>query len=492
MNEHGDRQPAQPVPPTAEPEQSTQPPAPGATGAGPAEGLAPGWAPQADWPAPTVPARAAPTWHWTGTYPNPAPASHPGAGWGYPPPYAAAPPAQTARGSVPRRTKVLAGVAALALAAAGAAGGAAFEYSHTRAASSASGIAGGSGQTSQGSSGSAGQSPSQGGQPDNPFGGGSGRHGNGRASRFSTPGHASAAQSVGVVDIYTKLKYEGARAAGTGMIVASDGEVLTNNHVIEGATKIKVRVVSTGQKYTATVVGTDKVDDVAVLQLSGASALSTVTTDTGTVAVGDPVTAVGNAMGAGGVPSAAKGTVTGLDRSITTQSEGGVDGERLTGMIEVDAQVVSGDSGGPLYDANGEVVGVDTAASASPARTVGFAIPIGKAMSLADRIEAGDGGGNVTIGSPAFLGVQFSAGAYSQTGKGALVSGVLRKTPAAGAGMIAGDTITKVGGTPVVSGEQLRQVLSQYKPGQTAAVTWLDTQGGSHTAAVTLTAGPAE
>ena len=276
------------------------------------------------------------------------------------------------------------------------------------------------------------------------------------------------------------------------MVLTSNGEVLTNNHVVEGATKIKVTVVSTGQRYTATVVGTDKVDDVAVLQLANASGLSTVSADTDAAVTGEAVTAVGNAMGAGGVPSAAKGTVTGINRSITTQAEGGVTGERLTGMIEVNAQVVAGDSGGPLYNSDGKVIGMDTAASSSPAQSTGFAIPISKALSIATQIVGGNGGGNITLGTPAFLGVQFSAQNFGQGGNGAVVGGVLRNTPAADAGLIAGDTIKSVDGTAVTSGTQLHTLLEKYKPGQSVSVSWTDTQGGSHTASVTLIAGPAE
>lgn len=294
-----------------------------------------------------------------------------------------------------------------------------------------------------------------------------------------------------MVDINTKLKYEVAKAAGTGMILTANGEILTNNHVVEGATKIKVTVVATGDKYTATVVGTDKIDDIAVLQLADASGLTPVTTETGTVSIGDSVVAVGNAMGAGGVPSAAKGTITGINRSITTQSEGGVDGERLTGMIQVDAQVIAGDSGGPLYDSHGSVIGMDTAAASSPAQSTGFAIPIARALSIASQIESGQGGGNIVIGSPAFLGVQFATGPSYSHG-GAMISGVLPKTPAAKAGLITGDTITAVDGTAITSGSQLKTVLSQYKPNDSVSLRWTDTKGGAHTATVTLMAGPSE
>ena len=195
--------------------------------------------------------------------------------------------------------------------------------------------------------------------------------GQGSASQSSPPsaantstGSATAAQQVGVVDIDTVLQYQGAEAAGTGMILTSSGEVLTNNHVIDGATSIKVTVVSTGASYTAKVVGTDPSDDVAVLQLQGASGLQTAKIGNSSgVNVGDAVTAVGNAGGVGGTPSAAKGSVVALNQTLTASNENGSNAETLTGMIEINAAVVAGDSGGPLYDSHDDVVGMDTAAS---------------------------------------------------------------------------------------------------------------------------------
>ncbi len=439
----------------------------------------------------------APTWQWTGTPPPSVPQY--GA---YPPPmppWVQMPPPMppvAQQSGHPWKTRVLGAAAAVLLVGGAAAGGAAFGFAHGNDGASASGIASGdSGVTAptvpgQGNGPSA-QAPSNG--SGNGNGNGSGQtprqRGGGRPSSYTPPGKATPDQRVGVVMINTRLKYEGAKAAGTGMILSGDGEILTNNHVVEGATTIKVTVVSTGRVYAATVVGTDKVDDVAVIQLTRASGLSTITPDSDGVQVGDAVTAVGNAMGLGGIPSAADGNVVGLNRSITTQSEEGVEGERLTGMIQVDAQVIAGDSGGPLYDAQDEVIGMDTAASSSPMQSVGFAIPIAKAVSIASQIESGQEGGNITLGVPGFLGVEFRPGT---SGNGAAVAGVLPGTPAAAAGIISGDRITGLSGAAVTSGDQLRTLLSQHHGGDSVSLTWTDSQGGSHTASVTLIAGPAE
>jgi S1-C subfamily serine protease len=300
---------------------------------------------------------------------------------------------------------------------------------------------------------------------------------------------ATAAQQVGVVDINTVLGYQGAQAAGTGMVLTSTGEILTNNHVVSGATKISVTIVSTGAQYSATVVGTDPTQDVAVIQLSGASGLPTAAIgDSNSTAVGDQVTAVGNAGGVGGTPSAATGSVTGLDKSITASDENGADSQHLTGLIETDAGIQAGDSGGPLYNASGKIIGMDTAASSNGSATDAYAIPIDTALSIANQIEGGNATSTVHIGLPAFLGVSLS----EDTGSGAVVSGVASGTPAATIGLAAGDVITAIDGTSVTSDAGLKAALGKHHPGDSVSVTWTDQSGSSHTAKATLVAGPAD
>src|SRR5215831_7652968 len=169
--------------------------------------------------------------------------------------------------------------------------------------------------------------------------------------------------SPGLVDVTSTLGYAGATAAGTGIVLTSNGEVLTNNHVINGATSVKVTDIGNGKTYQATVVGYDASHDIAVLQLSGASGLTTTTGDSSTVRVGDSVVGIGNAGGKGGTPSVAAGTVTALNQSITASDEGSSSSERLSGLIETNADIQAGDSGGPLVNSHGQVIGVDTAAS---------------------------------------------------------------------------------------------------------------------------------
>jgi S1-C subfamily serine protease len=204
------------------------------------------------------------------------------------------------------------------------------------------------------------------------------------------------------------------------------------------------------------------------------------------VAVGDAVTAVGNAGGTAGT-SAAAGTVTALDQSITATDESGQDAEQLTGLIEIAADVEAGDSGGPLYDAEGEVTGMDTAASSTGGQA--YAIPIGTALSIAEQIVDGVDDATVHQGYPAFLGISVQA---TTSTTGAAVAGVVTDGPADQAGLTAGDVITAIGGTTIGSADEVSSALSGYSPGDSVTVTWTDTAGTSQTATATLASGPAD
>ncbi len=317
-------------------------------------------------------------------------------------------------------------------------------------------------------------------QPYDPYGAG----GSSPGSSGDSTAQASGSQLTGLVRIVSTMKYDGGEAVGTGMVLTSDGEVVTNHHVVEGATSVKVKVMSTGTTYTAKVVGTDTKDDVAVLQLVGASGLDTVTTDTDGIAVGDAVTAVGDANGASSF-SAAAGTVLAKNQTITTQSEGSAQGERLTGLLQISSDVISGDSGGATYDKDGEVVGMTTAASSGSADVVGYAVPIAKVLRVADDLESGVTSSRYDYGYPAFLGI--GLGDTSST-----VQGVYPSTPAAQAGIEAGDTVTAIDGTSVSTSAALRTAVAAHSPGDRISVTWTDTNGTSHTATVTLVQGPVQ
>jgi S1-C subfamily serine protease len=308
---------------------------------------------------------------------------------------------------------------------------------------------------------------------------------------------ASAAQSKGVVLIDTVLPYENARAAGTGMVLTASGQVLTSYHVVEGASKIKVTVAETGKTYQATVVGSDQSADVALLQLKGASGLTTIKIDNDMASVGDKVTAVGNAGGTGTL-TAAKGKIVSLKASITTAAEGPVASETLRAVIETTADVVSGDSGGPLYDADGEVVGIDTAAS-SGREINGYAVPIQRALGIVQQIRSGKESSTVQVGPAPFLGVELSDASSSDFGypgtaleepSGATVEGIVSGTAAAHAGLEVGDQIIGLGGHAVTSAGTVAPLIADHDPGDRIKIVWIDQVGGQHAATVTLGASP--
>jgi S1-C subfamily serine protease len=315
------------------------------------------------------------------------------------------------------------------------------------------------------------------------------------ASGAALAGTTAARIGDGVVVIRTSLAYQSATAAGTGMVLTSSGEILTNNHVIRGATRITVIVPGTGRAYTARVVGYDVADDVAVLRAAGASDLATVTTASSGVAVGDRVTALGNAGGTG-VLSSAAGSVTQLGRSIMVGDETG-GATRLTGLIGASAAVEPGDSGGPLLDDAGAVVGMNTAGSSgylsrSSTATRAYAIPIGKALAIAGRITAGRASARIHVGATSFLGVQVAStlrdGDFAS--RGAVVAGVMRGSPAEAAGLVAGDVITAIDGHTTSTPSSITAAILAKRPGAKATIRVTDRSGAARSATVTLAGGP--
>jgi S1-C subfamily serine protease len=346
----------------------------------------------------------------------------------------------------------------------------------------------------------------------------------------------------GLVDITSTLKYNSETAEGTGMIISSSGLVLTNNHVIDGATVVRATLADPGgnsvQAYQARVVGYDATDDVALLQLQGASGLPTESFgNSSQVSLGTPVLALGNAQGRGGA-TPATGIINALNRSIQASDQGSNSTENLIHMLQTNAQIQQGDSGGALANSAGQVIGMITAANAATSSqvgqtggTLGFAIPINTALTIARQIASGRATSTVYIGLPGFLGVEVAqssspdpqqqAADEAQTGSGrraapggssscqatnqqsgipahiapvssgALILGILCNTTASSQGLVPGDVITSVEGQPVTTPNSLTSITAQYHPGDTVSVNWESISGARHTSSMVLGSGPA-
>jgi S1-C subfamily serine protease len=342
----------------------------------------------------------------------------------------------------------------------------------------------------------------------------------------------------GLVIINTALQYNSEQAAGTGMVINPDGLVLTNNHVIENATRIDATVVSTGHTYPARVVGYDVTGDIALIQLEGASGLRMVPIGhSANLKTGQSVVAMGNAEGQNMIVPAT-GQITGLNQTITaSDQQGTVRSETLHGMIETNADVVSGDSGGALANTAGQVIGMNTAGNDvrfQQQSAAGFAIPIETALTVARQIAAGQASPTITVGYPPFMGIyigqgsnpsplaqaqqqqgnQFGNGGFgggfgngnascadnnrylpipssiANVSSGTLIIAVICGGPAQSAGITAGSVITAVNGQAIGGPDSLTSVVSKYHPGDTIAVTWVSPSGHRTTSTIKLTAGP--
>ena len=325
-------------------------------------------------------------------------------------------------------------------------------------------------------------------------------------NQSTTPAPTSATSAAvaskidpGVVDINTNIALAdgGSAAAGTGMVISSDGVVLTNNHVIAESSQINAFDIGNDRTYVGHVVGYDRTHDVAVVQLEHASGLQTVPLgDSSTVRVGQSVVTIGNAGGVGGTPTTAGGSVSALGQKITAGDELDNAFEQLTNLIEVDGSLQPGDSGGPLATAQGKVVGMDTAASAGfsfqSSNGSGFAIPINEALSIAHRILDGKGSSTIHIGATPMLGVEVQTQPVGSAGgrtNGAVVEKAVPGSPAANAGLTEDDTITALGGQAVTSSSSLVAVKDRYHPGDKVQVVWLDPSNVRHSATITLATG---
>lgn len=274
-------------------------------------------------------------------------------------------------------------------------------------------------------------------------------------------------------------------AVGTGVVLSADGEIVTNAHVVNGFADLAVLLSGETEPRAAAVVGLDANNDLAVIRLDDASGVVPAgLARPDDVQVGDDVVAIGYALQLDGAPSVTRGIVSALGRSLETPD--GV----LDGLIQTDAAISSGNSGGPLVNARGEVVGINTAVARSggsvAANNIGFAISIAEAMPVIERLRNGEGADGAPIAA-GFLGVDL--GDRRDGGAGAVIVGVAPDTPAALAGLQGDDVVVAVGDTPIGGAAGLAAAIRDASPGSELILSVVR-NGESLTVPVTLAERP--
>jgi S1-C subfamily serine protease len=283
---------------------------------------------------------------------------------------------------------------------------------------------------------------------------------------------------VSITDTISDGQFGSGRAAGTGMILTPDGQVLTNNHVVGGSTNIRVNVPNLGTR-NAHVLGTDPTDDVALIQIEGVSNLPTLALgNSSTLQVGDPVVTVGNALALNGGATVTTGIVSALNRQIDT------DTGSLAHLIQTDAPINPGNSGGPLLDGAAQVIGMNTAV-AGGAQNIGFSIAIDNIKPLLADLEKG------TTPAASSSGVAYLGVTLDDSSQGAVVTSVSSGSPAAQAGIVTGDVITDIDNQSVAGASDLVSAIRAHQPGDKVKFTLLR-NGASRTVTVTLATRPAQ
>ncbi|MFZ4516395.1 MAG: S1C family serine protease [Acidimicrobiia bacterium] len=274
--------------------------------------------------------------------------------------------------------------------------------------------------------------------------------------------------------------------AGTGFVVSSDGYIVTNNHVIADAGgKISVAFAD-GKTRSATVIGADPTNDLAVIKVDATGLPVSTLGNSKDLKVGDDVVAIGNALALDGGPSVTRGIVSALGRSISTNT-----GSTLSDLIQTDAAINPGNSGGPLVNAEGNVIGINTAAiDPAAGQNIGFAIPIDAAKPIIEELKQGKDR------RPGFLGVRaqtLTPAIANQLGSslttGAVVQSVTVDSPAEKAGLQRSDIITEVDGKAIKTREELTTMISSKRPGDKVTIAF-ERSGKKQTASATLTVRP--
>jgi putative serine protease PepD len=313
----------------------------------------------------------------------------------------------------------------------------------------------------------------------------------------SAPGAAVLSGNVTIPELVKKVvpavvsidvKAGGNEDEGTGMIITSNGEVVTNNHVIELFTEFgsgTITVTQYGQKQSepATLIGYNTQQDVALLKINNVSNLPTVTFGSSAkTEVGDAVVAIGNALGlAAGTPTVTQGIISALGRTVTAGGDG-TTSENLQNLMQTDAAINPGNSGGPLIDTEGQVIGMNTAVAGTSndgtdAQNIGFAIPIASVEQLLPQLEkggeTGSGGGYLGVDITSMTAALRQQYGFTPT-TGAVVLSVISGSPASKAGLEQGDVIVNFDGKPITSAEDLQSAVQKSKAGQSVQITYYE------------------
>ncbi|MET7772506.1 trypsin-like peptidase domain-containing protein [Nocardia sp. NPDC005366] len=294
-----------------------------------------------------------------------------------------------------------------------------------------------------------------------------------------------------LVNISTTSHPMGLGAAGTGIVLSAEGQVLTSHHVVKGADTVTVTDVGNGEVYNATVLGYDSNADIALLALDGAADLAVARVgSSSTVRIRDEVLAIGNAGGVGGTPTAIAGSITDVDSTIVALNAADLSRKSLSGMLEVAAAVSSGQSGGALADRWGAVIGVVTAASGEPPadeglQPNGYAVPIDTAMRVVAQIRSGTPTETVHIGPTATLGVLISDAKPS----GARIDMAIYGMPARAVGLAEGEVITALDGDVITTARALRAAINVRKPREIVRLGVTGVDGDQRTVDVALALG---
>ncbi|HEU4841351.1 MAG TPA: trypsin-like peptidase domain-containing protein [Ilumatobacteraceae bacterium] len=273
------------------------------------------------------------------------------------------------------------------------------------------------------------------------------------------------AEEVGPSIVTISADIEGAigEAVGTGVVVSADGQILTNAHVVADASEIRVRLPGETEPSTAELLAADVGNDLALLQIDADDLTPVTFAPAGEVAIGDEVIAIGFALDLAGDPSVTLGIVSALDRTIIT------DNGALDGLIQTDAAISSGNSGGPLVDASGRVVGINTAVARSDVTTaatnVGFAIASNEVQEVLDALRERSGGDPRQEG---YLGISLEE--RSDGGQGAVITSVEEDSPAADVGLEDGDVVISVDDSVTDGVAGVIAAVRDHEPGDEVAV----------------------